>query len=252
MNTELNLWELIIGASVVVQLVIAILALGSVLSWVIILDRARVLKRARRMADDFEQRFWVGGDLTELYQALEFNPKEVRGMAAIFQAGFREFARLRKSGYIDPIATVQGTQRSMRVTLSREMAVLESPLPFLATVGSVSPYIGLFGTVWGIMHSFRALGDVKQATLAMVAPGISEALVATAIGLFAAIPAVVAYNRYVVEVERLHNRYDDFLEEFATILQRQTTAEYAEYELTHQQFSEGARNSDNLRKSTQL
>jgi len=221
MSSELNLWDLVLHASTVVQLVITVLLLGSVLSWTLIFDRARVLKRARRLADDFEQRFWSGGDLADLYHALERNPKGVRGMAAIFQAGFREFARLRRGGHTDPMALVQGTQRSMRVALNREMAILESHLPFLASVGSTSPYIGLFGTVWGIMHAFHSLSSVKQATLAMVAPGISEALVATAIGLFAAIPAVMAYNRYSADVERLNNRYDDFLEEFSTILQRQ-------------------------------
>lgn len=226
MNSELNLWEVILNASIVVQLVIGILLLGSLLSWSLIFDRARILSRARRLADAFEQRFWAGGDLTELYQTIDRDTNAASGMAAIFQAGFREFARLRRSGHTDPIVLIQGTQRAMRVVLSREMATLEASLPFLATVGSISPYIGLFGTVWGIMHSFHALGNMKQqATLAMVAPGISEALIATAIGLFAAIPAVIAYNRYIVEVERLNNRYDDFLEEFSTILQRQTFSE---------------------------
>jgi biopolymer transport protein TolQ len=227
MNSELNLWEIILNASIVVQLVIGILLLFSLLSWALIFDRARALKRARRLADAFEQRFWAGGDLTDLYNAIDRDSKVASGMAVIFQTGFKEFARLKRSGHKDPIALVQGTQRAMRVVLNREMATLEASLPFLATVGSISPYIGLFGTVWGIMHSFHALGNTKQqATLAMVAPGISEALVATAIGLFAAIPAVIAYNRYIVDVERLNNRYDDFLEEFSTILQRQTFSDH--------------------------
>jgi biopolymer transport protein TolQ len=221
MNSELNLWELVLHASLVVQCVIGVLMLGSFLSWTLIFDRARALKKARKLADDFEQRFWSGGDLAELYHTLERNPKGIRGMAAVFQSGFREFARLRKGGHTNPMALVQGAQRAMRVALNREMAGLEAHLPFLATVGSTSPYIGLFGTVWGIMHAFHSLSSVKQATLAMVAPGISEALVATAIGLFAAIPAVMAYNRYSSDVDRLANRYDDFLEEFSTILQRQ-------------------------------
>jgi biopolymer transport protein TolQ len=218
------LWQLVFHASAVVQLVILLLLLASVLSWTLIFDRARVLKRARRMADEFEQRFWAGGDLADLYHALERDRGGPRGMAAIFQSGFREFARLRKGGQSDAMALIQGAQRAMRVTLNREMDVLENNLSFLATVGSTSPYVGLFGTVWGIMHAFHSLSNVKQATLAMVAPGISEALVATAIGLFAAIPAVVAFNRYSADAERLNNRYDDFLEEFSSILQRQAHA----------------------------
>jgi biopolymer transport protein TolQ len=221
MSSDLNLWQLVLNASLVVQLVILLLLAASVLSWTLIFDRARVLNSARRRADEFEKRFWSGGDLAELYRALERDRDGPKGMAAIFQAGFREFSRLRRSGQADAMALLQGAQRSMRVTLNREMDVLESHLPFLATVGSTSPYVGLFGTVWGIMHAFHSLANVKQATLALVAPGISEALVATAIGLFAAIPAVIAFNRYSADVERLNNRYDDFVEEFSTILQRQ-------------------------------
>ena len=221
MGSDLNLWQLVVNASAVVQLVILLLLLVSLLSWTVIFDRIRVLRRAKRMADEFEQRFWSGGDLADLYHALERERDGPYGLAAIFQAGFREFARLRRGGQADTMDVLQGAQRSMRVTLSREMDTLEHHLPFLATVGSTSPYVGLFGTVWGIMHAFHALSNVKQATLALVAPGISEALVATAIGLFAAIPAVVAYNRYSTDVERLNNRYDDFLEEFSSILQRQ-------------------------------
>jgi biopolymer transport protein TolQ len=224
MSSDLNIWLLVLNASTVVQLVILALLAASVLSWTLIFDRARVLKQAKRRADQFEQRFWSGGDLADLYHALERDREGARGMAAIFQAGFREFARLRKAGQSDAMALLQGVQRSMRVTLNREMDSLESNLPFLATVGSTSPYVGLFGTVWGIMHAFHSLSNVKQATLAMVAPGISEALVATAIGLFAAIPAVVAYNRYSSDAERLNNRYDDFLEEFSSILQRQANS----------------------------
>ncbi|WP_133512043.1 protein TolQ [Candidatus Thiosymbion oneisti] len=221
MYAELSLLDLVLNASIVVQLVLVSLVLASIISWTMIFDRARVLKRARQTTDDFEQHFWSGGDLGALYRDLERDPRGVSGSAAIFRAGFKEYMRLRKGDNGDLMAVLQGTERSMRVALSREMDCLEVNLPFLATVGSTSPYVGLFGTVWGIMHAFHALGNVKQATLALVAPGISEALVATAIGLFAAIPAVVAYNRYANQVERLNNRYQEFMEEFSTLLQRQ-------------------------------
>ena len=220
MSSDLSIIDLVLNASGVVQLVLVILVLASVFSWSVIFDRARILKRARRAADEFEQRFWTSGDLSQLYRELGQSEEGSPGMAAIFRAGFKEFVRLRKNGP-DPMIVRQGAQRSMRIALSREMDTLETHLPFLATVGSTSPYVGLFGTVWGIMHSFHALGNVKQATIALVAPGISEALVATAIGLFAAIPAVIAYNRYSNQVERLNNRYEEFMEEFSTLLQRQ-------------------------------
>lgn len=221
MGTELNLLNLVLNASLVVQLVLLVLVAASVISWTMIFDRSWVLTRARKAADAFEQRFWSGGDLNALYRELAQDDKKVNGMAAIFRSGFKEYVRLRKGDDSDTMAVIQGTERSMRVALSREMDRLETNLPFLATVGSTSPYVGLFGTVWGIMHAFHALGNVQQATLALVAPGISEALVATAIGLFAAIPAVVAYNRYSHQVDRLNNRYDEFMEEFSTLLQRQ-------------------------------
>ncbi|MBA1445887.1 MAG: protein TolQ [Chromatiales bacterium] len=221
MSGDLSYAQLILHASPVVQFVIAVLIFASISSWTMIFDRARVLRRAKRAAENFEERFWSGGDLGELYRQVERNGADLSGMEAIFRAGFREFARLRTKEQIEPMAVVQGAQRSMRVALSRELDDLELHLSMLATVGSTSPYVGLFGTVWGIMNSFHALGNVKQATLALVAPGIAEALIATAFGLFAAIPAVVAYNKYSNEVERLNNRYDDFLEEFSTILQRQ-------------------------------
>jgi biopolymer transport protein TolQ len=224
MSTDLTITHLILNASPVVKIVIALLVFASVSSWSMIFDRMRILKRAGRAADEFEGRFWSGGDLAELYRQIERETDEESGMAAIFRAGFREFARLRTKGHKDPMAMVQGAQRSMRVSLNREVDRLENHLSTLATIGSTSPYVGLFGTVWGIMNSFTALGNVKQATLALVAPGIAEALIATAIGLFAAIPAVIAYNRYSNDVERLNNRYDDFVEEFATILQRQAVA----------------------------
>jgi len=221
MYSELSLLDLVLNASIVVQLVLVSLVLASITSWTMIFDRSRVLKRARRAADDFEQRFWSGGDLSALYRDLEQDKRGINGLASIFRAGFREYVRLRKGDNRDSMAVLQGTERSMRVALSREMDRLEVNLPFLATVGSTSPYVGLFGTVWGIMNAFHALGNVKQATLALVAPGISEALVATAIGLFAAIPAVIAYNRYSSQVERLNSRYEEFMEEFSTLLQRQ-------------------------------
>jgi biopolymer transport protein TolQ len=224
MSSDLTITHLILNASPVVQFVIALLVFASVSSWSMIFDRMRVLKQAGKAADEFEGRFWSGGDLAELYRQIERETDEESGMAAIFRAGFREFARLRTKGHKDPMAMVQGAQRSMRVSLNREVDRLESHLSTLATIGSTSPYVGLFGTVWGIMNSFTALGNVKQATLALVAPGIAEALIATAIGLFAAIPAVIAYNRYSNDVERLNNRYDDFVEEFATILQRQAVS----------------------------
>lgn len=221
MTAELSLLNLVLHASFVVQLVLLVLVLASIVSWTMILDRGRVLGKARRSANAFEERFWSGGDLSALYKDLSANDKASHGLAAIFRAGFQEFVRLRKIEGTDMMAVLQGAERSMRVVLSREMDRLESNLPFLATVGSTSPYVGLFGTVWGIMHAFHALGNVDQATLALVAPGISEALVATAIGLFAAIPAVIAYNRYANQVERLNNRYEEFMEEFSTLLQRQ-------------------------------
>jgi biopolymer transport protein TolQ len=221
MSSELSILELVLNASIVVQLVLVSLVLASIISWTMIFDRSRVLKRARRAAEDFEQRFWSGGDLSELYRDLEGDRRGHTGLATIFRSGFKEYVRLRKGDNPDAMAILQGAERSMRVALSREMDRLEVNLPFLATVGSTSPYVGLFGTVWGIMHAFHALGSVKQATLALVAPGISEALVATAIGLFAAIPAVIAYNRYSSQVERLNNRYEEFMEEFSTLLQRQ-------------------------------
>ena len=221
MSSDLSFFHLLVNASPVVQLVMAILIGVSVLSWTMIFDRSKVLKRAKRDADQFEKRFWSDGDLGDLFRQIDKDVEGSGGMAAIFRTGFVEFARLRKNEHIEPMDVVQGAQRSMRVALSRELDNLESNLSFLATVGSTSPYVGLFGTVWGIMNAFTSLGSVKQATLALVAPGIAEALVATAMGLFAAIPAVIAYNRYANDVERLNNRYDDFLEEFSTILQRQ-------------------------------
>ena len=224
MSPDMSFAHLIMGASFVVQMVMLLLLVVSMVSWTMIFRRRSALKEAQNAADDFEDRFWSGGDLASLYREVADNPRDVIGMAGIFQAGFSEFARLRKQVGADARNVMEGAQRVMRVALSRETDDLETHLSFLATVGSTSPYVGLFGTVWGIMNSFRGLGNAQQATLSMVAPGIAEALIATAMGLFAAIPAVIAYNRYSHDVERLINRYDNFLEEFSTILQRQSHA----------------------------
>ena len=224
MSSEMSFAHLILGASFVVQLVLILLLVVSMVSWTMIFRRRAALREAQEAADEFEDRFWSGGDLAGLYREVSGNTQEAIGMAGIFQAGFSEYARLRKQSGPDARSVVEGAQRVMRVALSRETDELETHLSFLATVGSTSPYIGLFGTVWGIMNSFRSLGNAQQATLSMVAPGIAEALIATAMGLFAAIPAVIAYNRYSHDVERLINRYDNFLEEFSTILQRQSHA----------------------------
>jgi biopolymer transport protein TolQ len=224
MSTDMSFFHLISGASTVVQLVMLLLLTVSMVSWTMIFRRRAALREARLSADVFERRFWSGGDLGALYREVDKQEDEAIGMAGIFHAGFSEFARLHKQSGIEARAVVEGAQRVMRVVLSRETDDLETHLSFLATVGSTSPYVGLFGTVWGIMNAFRGLGNAQQATLAMVAPGIAEALIATAMGLFAAIPAVIAYNRYSNDVERLINRYDNFLEEFSTILQRQVHA----------------------------
>ncbi|MDT8387083.1 MAG: protein TolQ [Thiogranum sp.] len=220
MSADLSFFSLILGASVVVQLVMLLLVVVSVLSWTMIFRKRATLAEAHSGAESFEDRFWSGGDLANLYQEVSSDSDNPRGLQNIFVAGFKEFSRLHRKG-VDPMSVVAGAQRSMRVALSREIDDLEVHLSFLATVGSTSPYVGLFGTVWGIMNAFRGLSNVHQATLAMVAPGIAEALIATAMGLFAAIPAVIAYNRYSNEVERLESRYDNFLEEFSSILQRQ-------------------------------
>ena len=223
MSTDLSIVNLIAGASLLVQLVMLLLVVLSILSWTIIFSKFRLLKKADENAAGFEDRFWSANDLSELYSRTTKEEKTPgsHGLEQIFEAGFKEFARLRKDADLSPKVIMDGVQRSMRVAMNREIDVLENHLPFLATVGSTSPYIGLFGTVWGIMNSFRALGNAKQATLGMVAPGIAEALIATAMGLFAAIPAVVTYNRYVNQVERLTGRYEAFYEEFSNILQRQ-------------------------------
>lgn len=219
MNVDMSLVSLLTNASVLVQLVMLLLLIASLVSWTMIFRKWATLKLESRRANDFEQRFWSGGDLGEIYKQVASRSGKLTGMENIFEAGFKEFARLRKHNS-KGLNVIDGSQRAMRVTLAREMDALENYLSFLATVGSTSPYVGLFGTVWGIMNSFRALGMVEHATLSLVAPGIAEALIATAMGLFAAIPAVIAYNRFARSVERLETRYDNFVEEFSTILQR--------------------------------
>ena len=220
MSTDLSFILLILNASLLVKLVMLSLLGLSVVSWTMIFSKSRILSLAQKSANQFEERFWSAEDLAPLYNRLTHKKYNPTGMEKIFESGFREFAKLKAQTKIDPEAMLEGAQRAMRVALNREVEVLEKHLAFLATVGSTSPYIGLFGTVWGIMNSFRALGNVQQATISMVAPGIAEALIATAMGLFAAIPAVIAYNRYSDDAERLLNRYDIFMEEFSSILHR--------------------------------
>ncbi|MDP2715359.1 protein TolQ [Rheinheimera sp.] len=219
----MSILGLLIEASFVVQLVMLILLGMSVMSWTMIFRRRKALSEAVVDAKKFEDRFWSGVDLSKLYNEVSARAAN-NGLEALFKAGFKEFARLHKTNSRQPAAVMEGTQRAMRVGLSREVERLEMHLPFLATVGSISPYIGLFGTVWGIMNSFIALGAVEQASLAMVAPGIAEALIATAIGLFAAIPAVIAYNKFSHQVEMLESSYANFVEEFANILHRQAVS----------------------------
>src|ERR1700761_5745486 len=216
---QLSVINLVAQASIPVQVVIALLLLASLYSWMIIFRKRLVIGRSRREADQFENQFWSGGDLAQLYRAIESRGGAF-GMASIFEFGFRDFARLRQQAGASADQMLEGARRAMRVAQLKEIDRLEQSLATLATVGSTSPYVGLFGTVWGIMSAFAGLGNAQQATLAMVAPGISEALITTAIGLFAAIPAVIAFNRYADQVGRLEVRYDAFMEEFSSILQR--------------------------------
>lgn len=219
MEGNLSIVQLVLQASVVVQLVMLLLLGASLLSWTIIFRKRRMISRARQDTDRFENGFWSGGELASLYRAIE-SRGGATGMESIFEYGFREFAKLRQQGGIAADMLLEGSRRAMRAAQIKEIDRLEHSLATLATIGSTSPYVGLFGTVWGIMSAFSSLGNAQQATLAAVAPGIAEALVATAIGLFAAIPAVVAYNRFADQVGRLELRYDAFMEEFSTILQR--------------------------------
>jgi len=227
LEEQLSLIDLVLHASFTVQLVMVMLMLASMLSWYMIVQRFIYFRNARDEMYTFEERFWSGIDLSQLYR--EGNDKAadghiLLGMESIFRAGFKEFSRLAQQSEMDSEAVVEGSRRAMRVAVMREEERLERHLAFLASVGSTSPYIGLFGTVWGIMHSFRGLANATQATLATVAPGISEALIATAMGLFAAIPAVLAFNRFASKVDVLGNRYDTFMDEFSSILYRQAFA----------------------------
>ena len=225
MGSGLNFLDLILEASFLVQLVMLALVGMSVMSWAIIFQRKKAISDALSNTKRFEQKFWSGIDLSKLYNEISSRSGSSTGVEALFIAGFKEFARHKKNSFQSASIVMEGTHRSMRVALSREIEKLESSLSFLATVGSISPYIGLFGTVWGIMNAFIALGEVKQATLQMVAPGIAEALIATAMGLFAAIPAVIAYNRFANRVEKLESNYINFMEEFANILHRQAATQ---------------------------
>lgn len=219
---DMSLFTLIAGASLPVQLVMVILLITSLFSWWYIFIKVATIKRAETESEDFESKFWSGGDLSKLYESVTAGRRKSQGMASIFEAGFKEFIRHKQQGRMEVSDVMEGSRRAMRAAYNRELDDLDAHLPFLASVGSVSPYIGLFGTVWGIMNAFRGLSSVAQATLSQVAPGIAEALVATAIGLFAAIPAVIAYNRFASSVDRLSVRYESFMEEFTNILQRKS------------------------------
>ena len=219
-GTDLGFLYLILNASLLVQLVMLSLVITSFVSWIMIFNKRIMLNRAKKQADIFEGQFWSFEDLSPLYNRISNSRNPATGMEKIFEAGFKEFARLRGQENTQADAIIEGAQRSMRIAMNKEIDNLETNLSFLATVGSTSPYVGLFGTVWGIMNSFRALGNVQQASISLVAPGIAEALIATAMGLFAAIPAVIAYNRYSNDVERLISRYDIFTDEFSSILHR--------------------------------
>lgn len=224
MTADTSFFTYFFDSSPIIKLVILLLIAASLMSWTFIFQRSVILKNAKQAVTKFEDIFWSGADLNKLYGDLSHRDQELSGMQYIFLAGFREFLRMRKRTGVSVNATMEATQRAMRIARSREAEDLEQHLSFLATVGSTSPYVGLFGTVWGIMNAFHALGNMQQATIALVAPGISEALVTTAMGLFAAIPAVIAYNRFANDVERLLNQYDTFQEEFFNILHRQAHA----------------------------
>ena len=221
LSQDMSIFSLITHASAVVQVVMALLAVVSLFSWYYIFRKYFAVASARSKAVEFERQFWSGGDLSSLYNSIRNDRFGAGAMARIFEAGFGEFVKLRGQKGLEAKDMIDGARRGMRATYQREMDHLESHLAFLASAGSVSPYVGLLGTVWGIMHAFRGLSNVGQATLASVAPGIAEALVATAIGLFAAIPAVVAYNRFAHDIDRLSVRFESFIEEFSNILQRQ-------------------------------
>ena len=220
LTTELSLLALVLNASLPVQGVIGILILVSIISWTVIFSKLKFLFSTKRSTDNFEEEFWSGGELMQLMKKIE--EKKITGsLPRIFEAGMHEFLKSRKQNSTGQSEIIDNTRRAMKAATNRELSDLENWLPFLATTGSVSPYVGLFGTVWGIMHAFLALANIQQATLANVAPGIAEALIATAIGLLAAIPAVIAYNKFSTEIDILASRFDGFMEEFSNILQRQ-------------------------------
>ena len=220
----MNIIDLFLQAGLLVQGVMLLLLIFSVMSWAFIFQRSSILSKAKKQVEQFDNSFWAADDLNVLFDKAKFNKEEICGTEHIFYSGFKEFSRLYQINPNMPEAALDGASRSMRLAMNRELDNLELHIPFLGTVGSISPYIGLFGTVWGIMHAFISLGEVKQATLQMVAPGIAEALIATAIGLFAAIPAVLAYNRLSLRVSRMEQSYLNFIDEFSSILQRQAVA----------------------------
>ncbi|WP_218059149.1 protein TolQ [Gilliamella sp. wkB178] len=220
----MNIIDLFLHAGLLVQGVMLLLLSFSVMSWAIIFQRTKILGQAKKQIEQFDNSFWAADELNALFDKARFNKEEITGTEHIFYSGFKEFTRLYQINPNMPEAALDGASRSMRLAMNRELDNLELHIPFLGTVGSISPYIGLFGTVWGIMHAFISLGAVKQATLQMVAPGIAEALIATAIGLFAAIPAVLAFNRLSLKVSRIEQNYFNFIDEFSAILQRQAVA----------------------------
>jgi len=227
MNQDLSIVSLLLHASWVVQAVVALLIGISIASWAAIFKKIVALKRAQLLNDEFDREFWSGTSLNDLFAGAAQNAKTSGSMERIFASGMREYQKLRERHITDPGTLLDGARRAMRASYQREMDAIESNLSFLATVGSVSPYVGLFGTVWGIMHAFTGLAALEQVTLSTVAPGIAEALVATAIALFAAIPAVVAYNRFAHDIDRIANRLETFIEEFSNILQRNLGAQSA-------------------------
>jgi len=227
MNQDLSILHLVLNASVVVQLVMLLLMVVSMASWAAIFRKLFALKRVKLLNDTFEREFWSGTSLNDLFAAAAQNARDSGPMERIFASGMREYQKLREKHITDASTLMDGARRAMRASYQRELDVVEANLSFLASVGSVSPYLGLFGTVWGIMHAFTGLASMQTVTLATVAPGIAEALVATAIGLFAAIPAVVAYNRFAHDIDRIAIRLETFIEEFSNILQRNVSAQSA-------------------------
>ena len=220
MTTDTSIWHFILHADFIVKCVLILLAAASIFSWTTILQRFSLYGQAQREAKQFEKQFWSGTHMDELHRTISANNTNPTGLAAIFSAGYEEYQKLNQHTEISPEAVIEGTERAMRLASTQHIEQLEKNISFLATIGSTSPYIGLFGTVWGIMNAFRALGQVQQASIAMVAPGISEALIATAIGLFAAIPAVIAYNRFSNQLERIETQYESFQDELTRLLHR--------------------------------